>query len=75
MNIQDLLNLAIQALFWITCCIICFDFSLYITIYWTGEIETSSPRVNLRKEPQSLDELKADGVYNFGLALALSDLE
>lgn len=76
MNIQDFLNLAIQAIFYGLCFLIVFDFSIYATTYWTGEIEIFSPKVKPRKaEPKTLDDLDSDGVYNFGLALALSDTQ
>ncbi|MBE9216658.1 hypothetical protein IQ247_29035 [Plectonema cf. radiosum LEGE 06105] len=76
MNIQDLLNLAIQAIFYGLCFLIIFDFCLYTTTYWTGEIEIFSPKVKPSKgKPRTLDDLEDDGVYNFGLALALSDIQ
>ena len=66
MNIQDLLTLAIEAIFY------CFAGFLTIDIFIRCTAPFAVPPMPKIK-PTSLEELSDDGVYNFGLALALSD--
>jgi hypothetical protein len=66
MNIQDLLTLAIEAIFYCFTAFIALD--IFICSY------TPLPPIP-KTTPQTLDDLEDDGIYNFGLALALSDLE
>jgi hypothetical protein len=72
MTIQHLLTLAIEAIFYCFAAFMALDFFLrYIAPFSVPPLPS-----NIKKpKSQSLDELGDDGIYNFGLALALSDLE
>jgi hypothetical protein len=70
MAIQHLLTLAIEAIFY------CFTAFMAIDIFirYTAPFSVPPlPKKTKNPKPQSLDELENDGIYNFGLALALSD--
>ena len=74
MNIQDILTLAIEVIFYATCFFVGIDFSIHSIIamhedFYLPEIKPKAPKARM------LEDLKPDGVYNFGLALQLSDLE
>ncbi|MBO3463673.1 hypothetical protein G7B40_040375 [Aetokthonos hydrillicola Thurmond2011] len=69
MNIQDLLTFAIEAIFNCFCAFIFLDLFIRCTAPFAVP---PMPKIEKRL-PQTLEELEPDGVYNFGLALALSD--
>lgn len=66
MNIQDLLTLAIEAIFYLCGAFFAIDIFIRCTAPFSVP---PMPKI----KPQSLEELQDDGVWNFGLAMALSD--